>query len=329
MCSFSNRITSIVFILVASASAAQSTEIQRSIIVPGRGVIQLLSTAPKGENVAGYLITPAEEITSGTPFVIMPSGTSKPRIVKLPNMERTNPEALVWSLDGRGLFLGKNQGIYYWPLNGVPYQISNCVNAGLALSADGKFLAFWDLGEDPKADSFCLVVIDIASKREIRRWKLEARYSGDIRAFDLFFAKDAHILYARTFDADDTRPVKSFDVDTGSVSTVTTDSLSLAGNADGAFFIERKGNRYLLEQIVGKRDSKVIDPQFPVTRVQGNRNSHLLITATPVRGCVWLYDTLKRKIQSVPINCTWAAVFNNGRLLFSRGNKLLLDNCSK
>jgi len=225
------------------------------------------------------------------------------------------------------LYFGSDDGIYEWPIGGALQALWKGVNAGLAISPRGTRLAFWDLGRIASADVYDLVIIDRVSRKEIRRWMVTTRYEADLHNFDLAFDKEGGVLYARTFDSDDARPLKAFDVGNGEVVTIASDSMGLSTNTDGVFFTRREGLRYALERIEGKAGHVVVENQFDGPRIDGNPNGHQLITPVAINGQVWVYDTSRSKKRFIRTKCDHAALFSDGTILFARGNRILWNVC--
>jgi hypothetical protein len=295
-------------------------EVQPVVLKGGRAVTAL-ATSADDHNVAGFVFASGgEDDGSGTPFAIAHFRTAR-RVFRNRTLDRTNPEGIAWRTRNE-LYISADDGIYIWRLGEYPKRVWKGVTAGLALSDDGTRIAFWDLGEDDAGTAYALEVITFDGK-ELRKWNVPTRYAQDKSGFDLAFSKDGSRVYARTFDTDDVRPLKAFNLFSGVITTVSKDSMSLAANADGIFSIERSGEAYSLSKLESEGTSKTVESHFLAPRLTSNRAGHLLISPVPVSGTVWVYDTSHGAMRSFRTACDHVAAFSDGTMVFARKDQLV------
>jgi hypothetical protein len=211
------------------------------------------------------------------------------------------------------------KGIVRLRSGAAPERIYSGKAAGLAVSKDGAFLAFWQFSD--KTDT--LIALRVSDRRVMRRWRRPYHLQTESSGWELAFAPDGKSILARTYDEEDDNHLKSFNLRTGAMTTLLDGCNSIVQSGDGIFVFGGQGERKGLYQLSGgelqflthieDEDSLTPTAQSDMVVVTDAFKKHLLI-----------YDVAKHASKEVD-GCSDATVLKSGQQLFFRAGKIFLD----
>ena len=211
------------------------------------------------------------------------------------------------------------------PQTGAVRQLLSDSAEGLAISADGSLLSFWDYTTGDK-----LTVFDVKAKTIVRAWAGEVHSADDLVIKDIVFAPDQKSVFALTYAPGAPR-LKQFDLRTGEVRIVPTNANFLLSAADGVYFTEfdpRAANpspsRPLLRIPSSGSAPETLLKDFPYYLLSISGNGRWIVAHDWERG-VAIYDILDHTLRLTGKECQSAAVLSDGRAIYALRGQLIPD----
>lgn len=222
-------------------------------------------------------------------------------------------------------FVTATRGIFRLRPGVVPQKIYSGKPAGLAVSRDGAFLAFWEfLG---KIDT--LVVLRASDRRVIRQWKRPYHLKTESSGWDLVFAPDGSAVLARTYDEEDDNHLKSFNIRTGAMTTLLEGCNSIVQNGDRIFVFGGQDDAKGLYEFSGDTPHLLlhVDDEDSLTPTA---NSNMIVITNAFKKHLIIYDAEQNATREFD-GCSDATVLKNGQQLFFRDGNVLLNasECSQ
>ena len=225
--------------------------------------------------------------------------------------------SIAWS---RGsAYATSSKGIFRLRSGAAPVRIYPGKSAGVAVSKDGAFLAFWQFSS--KTDT--LIALRVSDRRVMRQWRRPYHVQTESSGWELAFAPDGKSILARTYDEEDENHLKSFNLRTGAMTTLLDGCNSIVQSGDAIFVFGGQGEGKGLYQFSGgelqllmhieDEDSLTPTAQPGLVVVTDAFKKHLLI-----------YDVDKHDSKEVD-GCSDATVLKGGQQLFFRAGKIFLD----
>lgn len=208
-----------------------------------------MSASPTQPLVAAYAAPgkPDGDYVVGSPVLIRFGTSLQPtvEILKLPKALDTSTFP-VWTADGERVFFSTDKGIYLISARGTTATrvVFTGTTAGLAVSRDGKLVAFWNLKPRNKSLQYQLTVLDLGTETVVRTWDVPVKFEGDKYGFDLQFGSEGEGLYAKTFDSAARPSIKHFDLRGGTVESVCLSGTSVT-SMNGVTYALCGGKRLL------------------------------------------------------------------------------------
>lgn len=237
----------------------------------------------------------------------------------------SNPAAPVWKRDGSSAYFETDRGIYQLKsADGLPYMLLKEPSVGLALSSDDHLVAFWRI--EKGADT--LVVYDLQKGKVTRTWRVPDHFESDKSGWDLAFAPNSRILYARTYDKTSRTPLKSFDIASGKVETVSSNSYAVAAGSKAVYFIAVSDTGRSLRKIIpATNQSRIVATEFGYdTLSSAGKLGWLAAQDYRTRETV-IVDTATDAIKSIGKRES-VAVLPDGRLLSAIGSQITVGDTS-
>ncbi|MGO8794152.1 MAG: hypothetical protein ACLQLC_04965 [Candidatus Sulfotelmatobacter sp.] len=237
----------------------------------------------------------------------------------------TNPSTPVWQPDGASAYFATDQGIYRLnSADGRAQLLWKGPAAGLAISDDGFWLAFWHA--ETGADT--LVLYDMKKNSETRTWRVVDRFEGDKTGWDLAFSHDGHIIYARTYGETSSTPLSRFDAISGNMQVVSPDCYALAKGNDALYFVEVSGSAISLRKISTPDASPtLVTGSFAYDSLWTGGSSRWIVAQDSRTTSVAVIDAETDSIKPIGKHDS-AAVLSNGRLLTTHGSEIVIGDLS-
>ncbi len=285
-----------------------------------------ISPSPEGKDILLYgSREEAEgEIVTGRLFHLHLGGKEE-KISRLQVPEASNPPPPVWQADASTAYFQTDQGIYKLDLpSGLAELMLDGPSEGLTISSDGLLLAFWRVGKG----SDTLVLYDLKKKAETRTWRIPDRFESEKSGWDLAFAHDGHILYARTYDQAGTTPLRAFNTSNGKVAIVHTNCYAAAEAGNAVYFIGVSGAERSLRKIAGTRNlSSVVAKNFEYDSLSRGGSLRWLVSQNYRTKEVVILDSHTDAIRKIGKHES-AAALSDGTLLLIRGNEITINGPS-
>ena len=190
--------------------------------------------------------------------------------------------------------------------------------AGLAISPDGRRLAFWGWN-DRNAD---LIVWDLHKNSLVRSWQTPIQYGSEKFAWDLAFAPNGNSLYARTYDEESVRPLKRFEIGSGEITVASPDSDGLAAGKDAVYFIAVSDERSSLRKIPGGQgEVALVAEDFRYNTLSAGGNARWIAAQNYKSGEMIVLDTQTDTVKPVGKHSS-VAVLSDGSLVLVDGAKI-------
>lgn len=222
-------------------------------------------------------------------------------------------------------FVTSTRAVFRLRPGALPQKIYSGKPAGLAVSRDGMFLAFWQFSN--KIDT--LVVLRLSDRRVIRQWKRPYHLKTESSGWDLAFAPDGNTVLARTYDEEDDNHLKSFNIRTGAMTTLLEGCNSIVQSGDRIFVFGGQGDAKGLYEFSGERPQLLFhsDDEDSLTPTA---NSSVVVITHAFKKHLIIYDAEHKAAQEFD-GCSDATVLKSGQQLFFRDGKILLDasECSR
>ena len=212
------------------------------------------------------------------------------------------------------------KGIFRLRSGAAPQQIYPGKAAGLAVSKDGAFLAFWQFST--KTDT--LIALRISDHRVMRRWRLPYHLQTESSGWELAFAPDGKSILARTYDEEDDNHLKSFNLRTGAMTTLLDGCNSIVQSGDDIFVFGGQGERKGLYQLSGGEFQLLlhIEDEDSLTPTA---QSGMVVVTDAFKKHLLIYDLAKQSSKEVD-GCSDATILKSGQQLFFRAGKIFLDS---
>lgn len=211
------------------------------------------------------------------------------------------------------------------PITGQSNELLDHSTGGLAVSSDGKFLAFWDYSTGDK-----LTVFDIFHKKTVREWERQTHTADDLIVRDMVFSADGKSLLARTYEQGK-YPLKEFDLQNGRVRTMSPDSSGPVSAPDGVYFVEShmpsdNGNVAQIWKRVAQTgaEAEQIIADFPYNSILSSGGQQRWASAFSDKGA-FLFDTKTSFAEPLGNQCSLATVMANGRAIYATNTTISLD----
>ena len=216
-------------------------------------------------------------------------------------------------------FVTSTTGIFRLRPGALPQKIYWGKPAGLAISSDGAFLAFWQFSS--KIDT--LVVLRVSDRRVIRQWKRPYHLKTESSGWELAFAPDGNTILARTYDEEDDNHLKSFNIRTGAITTLLESCNSIVQSGDRIFVFGGQGDAKGLYEFSGDRPQLLlhIEDEDSLTPTA---NSSVVVITNAFKKHLMIYDAEHNASKEFD-GCSDATVLKSGQQLFFRDGKVLLD----
>lgn len=283
----------------------------------------------------------SQDTYSGAYFVVRLGAETKVATV-LEGTNLTDPDAPVWSPDGRTAYFtfdngsysptgsDAGHGLFAWEHgSGNVTQILKDSISGLAISGDGKHAGFWDYSAGNK-----LTVYDLQKRRVVQSWADQVHSADDLVIADMVFTPDGESLLARLF-APKEDPVMRYEISTGKISLFVKDVQSMAASGDSIYFLRFKpvpftnpeNSHQLAKWTQGTDEPARLIEDFHFMSLSSSPGSRWLVGGSNggYADGVAIYDTRTGQMQTAGESCSSAVVTANGKILYVFGNELVAN----
>ena len=320
---------------VPSALAQQDLPANALFAVPNSEHIAAAIAAPEDQRVV--VLSSDSNETYSLKISLVDLHTTRPKVTEI--VTGANAEDFstpVWS-GNRHLYYEVDDencnmssrgrcGIYDLdPLTGQSSELLDHSTGGLAVSSDGKFLAFWDYSTGDK-----LTVFDISQKKTVREWERQTHTADDLVVRDMAFSTDGKSLLARTYEQGK-YPLKEFDLQAGRVRTLSPNASGPVSAPDGTYFVESQiysdnGNVTQIWKRVAKTgaEAEQIIGDFPYNSILSSGGRQRWASAFSDKG-VFLFDTKTSFAEPLGSQCSLATVIGDGRAIYVTNTTISLD----
>ena len=211
------------------------------------------------------------------------------------------------------------------PVTGKSNEILDHSTSGLALSPDGKLLAFWDYTAGDK-----LTIYDILQKKIVRQWQGQTHTADDLIMREMSFPIDGTSLLAETYE-DGKSPLKEFDIPTGTITTLSPNAGGLLPFSDGTYFMESQIDpaqgtvTHALKRLANSGSPlETIADNSPYNSIFQSGGRLRWASAVNDRG-LFLYDLKSSYAQPLGARCSLAVVMADGRTLYASNSLISFD----
>jgi hypothetical protein len=323
-------------LFVASSFVSQSESPHTLIAVPKAKYLFSLSAAPLGPTL--FLVASPDENSedgenTGTPVLVQLGKSGRPLIKTLPPWQLWDGGSPpVWSRDGKIVYFETEKGIFsYGVADDRMERIWSLTARGLALSQDGRYLAFWDWSEQNRR-RFNLIIFDLRNRKKKQTWVIPNNYGADEDWFDLAFAPDNNSIYANTFDEESQVPLKRFTIGAVNPEVVAQNITSVVAGQKSVYFVtERLDKQTLIYTLMavsnGLSKPEQVKTDLPCRGLTVSGSLRWLVCKENLTGKpILLFDSATR--TSTPFNpqSDNVVVMSNGEVVYSMKGSLLDGN---
>jgi hypothetical protein len=318
---------------------SQSEQSRTLVSVPNAKYLYCLSAAPRDRTL--FLIASRDENqgegNEGIPKIIQFRESGLPVIKNISALTSSwiyDPLMIpIWSNDGKIIYFDGEAGVVSYSLaNDRVETVWKGMASGLALSPDGKYLAFWS--ETPLHEyKLELLLFDLQSKKVRQTWFTELRYGGDLEGFDIAFGLDSRTIYARTFDEEDGgSPLKRFKIGSPTPELISPNITGLVSAKNEVYFVtevlENDKLRYTLMAISDERNRpKKLRDDLPCRSLEVS-GSHRWIDCRDdgLGEAKFVFDAEQKTFMPVDTRHDNIAIMSNGDIVYSLNGSLLAAN---
>lgn len=221
---------------------------------------------------------------------------------------------IVWAKGNA--YATSSSGIFLLRPSAAPRKIYSGKATGLAVSKDGVYLAFW---QSPKKGD-TLTVVRASNGHVVRRWTRPYHLPTESSGWEMVFTPDGKSILARTYDEEEDTHLKSFNLHTGSITTLLEGCNSVVQSGDAIFVFGGQGESKGLYEFAGGQLQLLmhIDEEDSLTPTA---HDSLVVVTNTFDKHLLIYDVANHSSQAVK-GCEDATVLKSGQQIFFLHGKI-------